>query len=190
MSPSSQFTRGRLLVALPQLLDPNFARSVVFMFEHNDAGAAGVILNRPSPIAVNDVLPAWATLAADPGVVHLGGPVAVETVLGLALVDPINPPSGATVVGAPSGPTGIAVLGLDAEPAADMISPSRLFAGYAGWGGGQLESEMAMGGWQVVNAIGTDVVTPASGDLWTAVWQRQRGALKRLANYPDDPSQN
>ncbi len=177
-------------MALPQLLDPNFARSVVFMFEHNDEGAAGVILNRPSPIAVADVLPAWAALAAGPGVVHLGGPVAVETVLGLALVDPLDPPAEATVVNAPSGPTGIAVLGLNAEPPADMICPCRLFAGYAGWGGGQLEGEMALGGWQVVEAIGADVVDPGSGDLWTAVWRRQPGALRRLANYPDDPSQN
>ena len=75
--------RGKLLVATPDLEDPNFFRTVVLVLEHNLEGALGVVLNRPSAADVSELLPDWAVVAADPPVVFLGGPVQPESAIGL-----------------------------------------------------------------------------------------------------------
>src|SRR6187455_2477472 len=77
-------TRGRLLIATPELEDANFFRTVVLVLEHNDDGALGVVLNRPTPGDLTEPLPAWSGIAADPAVVFVGGPVQPESAIGLA----------------------------------------------------------------------------------------------------------
>ncbi|TMK69047.1 MAG: hypothetical protein E6G49_12940, partial [Actinobacteria bacterium] len=80
--------RGKLLVASPALIDPNFARSVVFMTEHNDDGALGIVLNRPSETAVEAVVPPLSDIAGTEPV-YVGGPVQPEAIVLLAeFVDP------------------------------------------------------------------------------------------------------
>ena len=76
--------RGKLLVAAPMLVDPNFNRTVVLLLEHNDDGAIGLVLNRPSDVVLNDALSSWAELAPAPAVVFVGGPVSAESAIGLA----------------------------------------------------------------------------------------------------------
>lgn len=181
-------TRGRLLVAGPPLEDPNFRRTVVFMIEHNDEGALGVVLNRPSLIDVVDALPQWVDLAAAPPTVFIGGPVEQGSVLGLGRLVDDAAPHGLTPVQA-----GIGVLDLEADPVRLLgdVDGVRLFTGYAGWGAGQLEGELAMGGWFVVDAEPTDVTTTAPEDLWRAVLARQPDPdLALLALFPDDLSAN
>src|SRR5688572_7000447 len=68
--------KGRLLVATPNLGDPNFERTVVLILEHGPEGALGVVLNRPSDLDLAEPLPEWARAAAHPPVVFIGGPVA------------------------------------------------------------------------------------------------------------------
>src|SRR5205807_4175305 len=75
--------KGKLLVANPALEDPNFDRTVVLVLEHHDEGAVGVILNRPSQTSVEEVLPSWAAVAAQPAVVFVGGPVSPGSAIGL-----------------------------------------------------------------------------------------------------------
>ena len=75
--------RGRLLLASPDLGDPNFHRTVVFIIEHTVMGALGVVLNRPTPHAVSETVPGWEGIAAAPGVVFSGGPVEGRRILGL-----------------------------------------------------------------------------------------------------------
>lgn len=188
MSLGSTPTRGRLLVAGPPLEDPNFRRTVVFMIEHNDDGALGVVLNRPSPIDIADALPQWVGLAAAPPAVFIGGPVEQGAVLGLGRLVDDAAPEGLTPVHA-----GIGVLDLEADPARLLgdVGGVRLFTGYAGWGPGQLEAELAMGGWFVVDAEPSDVTTTAPDDLWRAVLRRQPDEdLALLALFPDDLSAN
>ena len=68
--------KGALLVASPTLADPNFFRSVIFLLAHDDDdGTLGVVLNRPSPIPVDEIVPEWGALAAAPSVLFIGGPV-------------------------------------------------------------------------------------------------------------------
>jgi putative transcriptional regulator len=78
---------GRLLVATPKLDDPNFARSVVLLLDHDDDGALGVIISRPTTVPVADVLPGWSELVTVPDVLFSGGPVATDSALGVAVLD-------------------------------------------------------------------------------------------------------
>ena len=179
--------RGRLLVASPALKDDNFDRTVVLVVEHNEQGALGVVLNRPSTTDVADVLPGWASLAVDPDVVFVGGPVSPGAVICLAETDPDQ-------LGAEWNPVvgrlGIPDLGPDPHAPPDGLSRVRLFAGYAGWGAGQLEGELDVGGWYVVDARPEDPLSPEPDDLWSDVLRRQPGPLRRLASFPRDPSSN
>ena len=75
--------RGKLLIASPTLVDPNFARTVVFITEHNDEGALGIVLNRPSETSVESVVPELAEIAGGEPV-YVGGPVQPEALVLLA----------------------------------------------------------------------------------------------------------
>jgi len=165
---------GRLLVAAPTLRDPNFERTVVLVIEHGDDGAVGVVLNRPSDAPVSRILPTWDYLAVEPPLVFLGGPVALNGVIGL---------------GRSARGHGLGTVDLEADPD-EALAGIRVFAGHAGWGPTQLEGEVEAGGWFVVDAMADDAFTVAPETLWPAVLRRQGGALARLANFPDDPNSN
>ena len=182
-------TRGRLLVATPPLLDPNFVRTVVLMLEHSGDGALGVVLNRPTETQLSEVLPAWGDLAVAPGVVHLGGPVETDGMIGLALlatVDPVDLP------GVRELWPGVGTVDLE-DPVAvveGFVRGVRCFVGYAGWGPDQLEDELATGSWFVVDRDSDDLWSPEPEGLWQAVLRRQPGALAQYAHCPPDPSVN
>ena len=179
--------KARLLVATPLLGDPNFDRTVVWLLEHGDDGALGIVLNRPSELPVAEPLPAWNLLTGLDAVVFQGGPVSTSSVIGLARVR-AEAPEGtwAPVLGE------IGVLDLAADP--DDVGPAlaglRCFAGYAGWGGGQLEAEIEQGAWFVVDVDPTDPFTEHPEGLWRAVLARQGPELARFALVPDDPRVN
>jgi putative transcriptional regulator len=189
--------KGRLLVATPNLGDPNFDRTVVLILEHGDEGALGVVLNRPSELDLAEPLPEWARAAAHPPVVFIGGPVAPSAAVCLARVtahagadgwEPILGPGGP--LSGMAGPVGTLDLDSDPDEAIPRLDEIRVFAGYAGWGPGQLEDEIASGGWFVVDADAADPLSPAPEHLWSAVLRRQRGTLALFATYPHDPSLN
>ncbi|UNZ19117.1 hypothetical protein HC362_20765 [Streptomyces sp. 891-h] len=362
---------GRLLVATPVLADPNFDRAVVLLLDHDEEGSLGVVLNRPTPVDVSDILEPWAALTGEPGVVFQGGPVSLDAALGVAVVpsgrgdrtdgdtsrtpgrgsgqapgQPSGPASGrkrtipaegptdatessesagrgeeragregpgdasrgtarsearaggddgddgagtpgaepgaagaagaagadgttgaagttgttgttgaperggaepagadaaqrGSAAGRKDGPGEGAAVG-DAEAAADggdadptgaeadadlgtdtvldtdgplgwrrvhgaiglvdleappellaaELGSLRIFAGYSGWGPGQLEKELSEGAWYVVESEPGDVSSPAPERLWRSVLRRQRSELALVATYPDDPSLN
>jgi putative transcriptional regulator len=186
---------GRLLVATPALGDSNFERSVVLVLDHDEDGALGVVINRPTPVDVAEVLPVWQPLATEPGVLFQGGPVALDSALGLALVptDGDDEPLGWRRV---VGRVGLVDLDVPPEVLAAEVTRLRIFAGYAGWGAGQLEDELAEGAWYVVEARfggpddAGDPFTRAPEDLWRSVLRRQGGDLAMVSTYLDDPSLN
>lgn len=180
---------GRLLVAAPQLDDPNFSRTVVLVLEHGDPGAVGVVLNRPMHVEVGEILAPWADLAAaaPPGVIFSGGPVSPDAVIGLARRDD-EAAGGEWREVAP----GAAVVDLSVAPA-DQPTPlgaARLFSGYAGWDAEQLEGEIEEGAWLVLEALAADVLGADPDRLWHDVLQRQGGRLAMLATYPPSPTVN
>jgi putative transcriptional regulator len=181
---------GTLLVAAPGLLDPNFHRTVVYVVEHRERGSLGVVLNRPSEVAVQDVLPGWAPLSAQPPSVFVGGPVDGRTALCLAAVRAGHDPSGITGLVAVSGPVALVDLDGDPEALAPRLRGLRVFAGYAGWDTGQLAGEIGRGDWFVAPALPDDVLTDQSADLWSRVLRRQGAPLALLATFPADARHN
>lgn len=184
---------GRLLVATPQLADPNFRRGVVLVVEDEAAeGTLGVVLNRPTEVPVDRVLPPWAELASGPPVVFQGGPVALDSALALARLRGAGEPLGWRALDGSAAVSGVGLVDLDAPPellAAEILR-LRVFAGYAGWGPGQLKSEIDEGSWYVLPAEAGDAFMDEPGQLWQAVLRRQGGDLALVATFPDDPSLN
>lgn len=179
---------GQLLVASPTLTDPHFARAVVLVLDHDDDGALGVVLDRPSDLAVEEVLPGWASLVDPPPKLFAGGPVSTGSALGVAVLAPgTAAPLGWRRV---FGDTGLLDLDTPMEVLTDALAGVRIFAGYSGWSPGQLEAEVDEGAWFVVGAEPSDLLTGSPHELWSTVLRRQGGRLALLATYPDDPQLN
>ena len=187
LRPDAGVEPGVLLVASPLLGDANFTHTVVYVLDHRGDGSVGVVLNRPSDVTLLDVLPQWWDLASTPRTLFVGGPVETNAALCLAEARPGAMPAGWTAV---SGPIGL--TDLDTDPAAleTDLHQVRVFAGYAGWGGGQLADEISEGAWLVVAGHPGDVFADPGTDLWRGVLRRQGGKVALLATYPDDARLN
>lgn len=174
----AETVRGQLLIATPSLFD-YFRRTVVLVIEHTPEGAMGVVLNRTSETPVADAVPGLAELAGEDDLVRLGGPVAPEAVV--ALGDFADP-----------GEAGTAVVGglgtLDPDGANASLRRLRVYAGYAGWGAGQLDGELEQEAWIVADADPDDPFS--DGDLWADVLRRKGGTFALMATMPADPSLN
>jgi putative transcriptional regulator len=185
---------GALLVATPLLDDPNFRRSVVLILEHDsDGGTLGVVLNRPSESSVTQVLPSWESLVTGPSVLFEGGPVQTDSALALAAVLSGQEPLGwRRLQTSTPAVSRLGTVDLDAPPEilAGEIAHMRIFAGYAGWTSGQLESEIRQGAWYLIDAEPGDTFHADPGGLWRAVLRRQPGELAFVATCPDDPKLN
>jgi len=186
-SSSNRNVTGKLLVAAPSLVDPNFARTVVLVLEHSPLGALGVVLNRPGEVPVKGPLPEWEPLVCEPSVLFYGGPVSPEAAIALAEARPGTPLVGWQSVLAE---VGVLDLSMPVEAARSGVARMRVFSGYAGWAPNQLDGELAAGGWIVAEAHPDDAVTAEPEQLWARVLRRQRGLLAALARFPDDPSLN
>ena len=171
--------RGRLLVAAPILHDPNFHRTVVLVAEHDDDGAMGLVLNRPTDTPVGDALPELTAIAGESDPVFLGGPVALESVLAIAELD--DPEDASELL--------FGAVGFVQEPDVPVVR-GRVFLGYAGWGAGQLESELAEESWLVLPAEPDDLFSDDPDGLWSSVLRRQGGPYALLSLMPPDPSLN
>jgi putative transcriptional regulator len=176
--------QGQLLIASPSLLDPNFHRTVVLVTEHNEEGAAGLVINRPSPAAVSELVPQLEPLVDEGEQVWFGGPVQPNGVLVLGeFVDPDD--AAVPLFGALGFPS------LD-EPD-DVVAATtrrRVFAGYAGWGAGQLEDELERDDWFLEVALPDDPFTDEPQLLWADVLRRKGGIYELVSRIPEDPSVN
>jgi putative transcriptional regulator len=176
--------RGQLLVASPALLDPNFSRTVVLITEHTDEGAAGLVLNRPSLVEVSAAVPDLEVLADGDEQVWMGGPVQPEAVL--VLGEFLDPDEAAVPL--------FESLGFPSLDEPEEIVPAttrrRVFAGYAGWGAGQLEEEIANEDWILEDARADDAFTDEPDELWSDVLRRKGGVYELVARMPEDPSLN
>ncbi|HEY8094078.1 MAG TPA: YqgE/AlgH family protein [Acidimicrobiales bacterium] len=179
--------KGKLLLAAPPLVDPNFDRTVVLVLEHGEDGSLGLILNRPTEEEVGDMLPSWRHFVSGQPVLFDGGPVEEEAIIGLAWVREVPEEGFASL------DEGLGTLDLSEDPEhlASRLDDLRLFRGYAGWSPGQLEDELDANAWIVVDADRSDPFTPAPDTLWRDVLRRQGGSLAQMAErIPDDVSVN
>lgn len=185
----------RLLIATPQLSDPNFKQSVVLIVDHKAEGAMGFVLNRPLSASLADLvkLPEQAIPVALPA--WFGGPVDARS--GLILTpkahagdDDAGAATAVSVSGsetllarlvrkaanAAAGGPHLHVVGEPEEPSTGLLYPFRFLVGYAGWGAGQLEEELVQGAWIQVEATNELVFdTP-----WNELWERAISAVGSL----------
>lgn len=155
------------------------------MLEHSDDGALGLVLNRPTPLVSREALPAGlANLMPEQERVHQGGPVQPEAVILLADFEDAS--RAATIT---FGTVGI--VDPDAPDAHHGdVRAIRAFGGYAGWGAGQLERELAEDAWVDVEADADDVFTDDHRGLWARVLERKGGSWRLIARMPEDPTVN
>src|SRR6185437_14526993 len=172
---------GQLLLASPALRDPNFVRTVVLIGVHSEEGAMGVVLNRPSEVTVGEAAPQLEAAIAESEPVYVGGPVQPGSVVFLAeFLDP--EPAGVLVLGRIGFPAPDAEL----EELSRATGRLRVFAGFAGWGEGQLEAEIADGDWIAQAALPEDVFTELPEQLWSSVLMRKGGSYALIARMPPD----
>jgi putative transcriptional regulator len=172
---------GSLLVAHPALRDPNFRRAILFLSAHGpEVGALGVIINRPTPLSLADLVATGSSEGLDRIVVYAGGPVQTEEVTllcfrwsedGMVVQPNLDLDEAATVVKAGTGEV-------------------RAYQGYAGWTPGQLEAELRQQAWIVLPAQRTVFRDSHDEKLWYRTVCELGPAFKLLAQAPDDPSLN
>ena len=189
---------GHLLVASPRLADPNFSRRVILVLDHGEHGALGVVIDRPGGVAVGELLPQWHPLATAPAELFTGGPVARNALIGLVRLgsrpdeaeDSTMRLSGWRSLVDDERPIGTIDLSSDPSQIADTIVGARLFSGYAGWDGDQLEAEIDEGSWYVLPAEARDPISADPEGLWRRVLKRQGGAQAVVSGFPEDPTMN
>lgn len=175
------------MVAAPNLVDPNFARTVVLLCEHNADGALGLVVNRPSETLLEEVMPGLPGAESHSEPIREGGPVGRE---GLFILHD-DPAAGGELV------TGSVRFAADLEVLESLLSREgesrprfRLFSGYAGWGGGQLEFEMSQNSWFIADAWTRGVLEARGADAWGGTLRRMGGRYALLAQRPIDPELN
>jgi putative transcriptional regulator len=176
--------RGKLLIASPSLVDPNFARTVVLITEHTEEGAMGVVLNRPSETAVDEVAPELGPVV-DSEPVFIGGPVQPQALVVLA--EFADPEAAAWIV---ADDVGFVAAQTEGDRLAAAVRRSRVYAGYSGWGAGQLEGELAEEAWIVESPLASELFPEEPAELWQDVLARKGGQFALIARMPDDPSLN
>lgn len=176
--------RGQLLIAGPTLLEPNFHRTVVLVCEHDDDGAMGLVLNRPSPILAEQAIPELGDAMGPEDTLWVGGPVQTTSVVVLA--DFADADDGMAV----AGRIGLVLPDTDLERVSTAVSRARAFLGYAGWGAGQLDAELAGDDWIVADFAPDDAFTDDPETLWSRALGRKGGVYALLATMPPDPSVN
>ena len=176
--------RGHYLIAAPSLSDPNFARTVVLIAEHSEEGAMGVILNRASETTVAEAVPELQDLAGS-DVVHLGGPVAPDSVV--VLGEYPDPEAAGLLI---CGHVGLPAADTELEALERDTRRLRVYAGHAGWGPGQLDAELEREDWIVEPAVPEEIFTEDPDALWGTVLARKGGQFALLARMPLDPSLN
>src|SRR3954462_9257529 len=184
---------GRLLVATPLLGDPHFARTVVYLLEHDGGGTVGVVGGGPGGVwvtprshtPVGHVLPDWQDAVSGPAVVFGGGPVQPDGALCLGQL-----PAGSE--GIREVVDGVSTVDLDGDVA--VIAPNarrlRVFAGHAGWAAGQLAAELDEGAWWVLGGGPDDLFSEDPRAMWRTVLRRQPPPLNLVSTFPQDPSLN
>jgi putative transcriptional regulator len=177
--------RGQLLIAGPALLDPNFWRTVVLVVEHNEEGALGLVLNRPSETSVGEAVPQLEELVDASDQLYIGGPVQPSSVIVLA---EFEDPGDAALLAFDD--VGVLGTGSSSEELAAGVKAGRAFVGHAGWGPEQLDSELERGDWILEPATLADAFTAVPAELWAEVLTRKGGSYALVARMPPDPSLN
>jgi putative transcriptional regulator len=170
--------KGKLLVAGDGLRDPHFAEAVILLLEYNDQGAMGVIVNRSSRVKLSELLPRVQGLEHRADTIYEGGPVERSEIL--MLVHAAKEPEDSKVIfGDVYLSSSAELLKRLAADAPQADAPFRVYSGYAGWGAGQLDAEVAVGAWHIFPATAAAVFSARPDDLWQELLGRTTLRLAR-----------
>jgi len=174
--------KGRLLVAVPSLFDPNFRKTVVLICQHDADGALGVVLNRPLSVSIDQ---AWGDISELPcehdGPLYYGGPCQQA-------LSALHAGGGGDIQAMPGVSYSMSQEQIEAL-ITGQTDPVRFFVGYSGWSPGQLESEMAAGGWLTAPAT-RQWVFDDEPDLYDRVMRVIAQGMLKVAGLPEDPQSN
>lgn len=183
-APTTDSLAGSLLLAHPAMQDPNFAKAVVLLSAHDEEGALGVVLNRPTGQSLGDLDPRFEREGLNEVAVFTGGPVQTDRLILCA-------------IGLPPGGEGLRLhFGLEPEKAESLMAAQgdrlelRAFVGHSGWGAGQLENELAQHTWAVSAIPGDLLLRPPDESLWRGVISAVGPEWRLLAHEPEDPDLN
>lgn len=177
---------GRLLLAEPFLDDPYFRRSVILLTEHNENGTIGFILNKPIEIKLKDAVGELPPIDSN---IHLGGPVAKETLHFLHT-------DGKLIEGSLEILKGL-YWGGNFETLKKLISEDKIkaesikfFVGYSGWEPKQLDNELKQHSWIVLPGKVKDIMTRNAASLWKDILKAKGKEFAVIADFPMDPNLN
>ena len=179
--------KGDLLISEPFLADPNFARTVILLCEHNDEGSFGFVLNKLSQIKLNELIEGVGDRQDD---IYIGGPVQQNTLQFIHRNDGL-------IEGGSEVRDGI-FWGGNFEQMLTMmesklIEPDdiKFFVGYSGWVSGQLKSELEINSWIISRNVNIEQIFDTDvTSLWKEVLNTMGGKFKIVANFPVDPRLN
>jgi putative transcriptional regulator len=169
-APAGRLARGRFLVANRSLTDPTFSETVVLLVDYDEKGALGVVVNRPTDVPLTVALPEVEELRKRKDIVFLGGPVARDRMV-LLLRTTATPPQSVLVFDKVYATGSLKAL----RHSIGHGEPMRAYAGYAGWGAGQLDAEVARGDWLIGPADSKAIFDDPPSDLWSRFLERFSG---------------
>lgn len=165
-----RLARGKFLVANRSLVDPTFAEAVVLLVDYDDSGALGVVVNRPTEVPLVAALPEVKELRERPDRIYLGGPVSRDRMV--LLVRTHNQPAQSIEVFEHVFATGSLTALRRSIGKKEAV---RAYAGYAGWGPGQLDAEVARGDWLIGPADSKAIFDDPPRDIWSRFLERFAG---------------
>ncbi len=182
----NEVKRGKVLLAEPFMMDPNFKRAAVLLCEHDEEGSVGFIMNKPLHVRIDELIEGFLEFDAE---VSLGGPVQTDTIHYVHNVGDLLEGSTKVIDGVYWGGDFDKLKFLIAQ---QLILPHniRFFVGYSGWSEGQLADEMVYGSWVVADMDPNYLFKSSPDALWTQVMYNKGNAYTVIAQMPDAVSWN
>ncbi|MDH5400119.1 MAG: YqgE/AlgH family protein [Cyclobacteriaceae bacterium] len=178
--------KGRLLISEPCLPDPNFERTVVLLCEHNQDGSFGFVLNKPSQVLVEDIIPEFKNVKEK---VFIGGPVQQDTFHFIHRNDQLD--GALPIIEGLFWGGNFEQIKVWATTGAICQTDYKFFVGYSGWAEGQLEEELEAGSWIVAESVEAEYIFgDKTEELWREVMKALGGRFNIYSNYPVDPRLN
>ncbi len=171
--PREGLGKGVFLVASETLSDPNFSQTVVLLLEYDETGAVGLIVNRPTEISLASVLPGEEELKDRHELVFIGGPVD-KSQLFLLLRSASLPRQSEEIVDGVYVSTSLGTL-REILAEESTVAAFQAYAGYSGWGPGQLDAELIRGDWLIAPADSETVFDKAADSIWPELIRNNRG---------------
>ncbi len=181
---------GSLLLAWPDLVDPNFMHRVILMCRHSDQGAFGLVLNDPLEVGTETLLASHSVLGTVEFPIFRGGPVDVGTLQYLHRVPEAIPEAQQVTDELWIGGDFDALASFIARDTERALGEVRLFLGYSGWGAGQLEGELTGGSWVPAAADTGEVFSSDPDGAWKRILRGLGDVGRDLSNQPPDPHWN